>query len=171
MVLTLLSLFSISYLTPTPKTVEFYETNASTIERIASAAQKRNSKLDNPKALYLGYLITKNALERQLDPLKVAAIISVESDFRLSAYNPSGDYSLAQINYRVWNVEFERLNRRPLRLKRLTTDVGYAINRMTEILEVLRKRHGDNFYGYYHSGTPRLRIAYQGKIDSRLGDM
>jgi hypothetical protein len=169
MVLTLLSLFSITYLIPTPESLEFYESNSETIARIASEAQKRNSKLSEVDSLYLGYVITENALERQLDPLKVAAIISVESDFRLRAYNPSGDYSLAQINHRVWSSEFDRLGRRPLKLKRLTQDVSYAIDRMTEILQILKRRHKtEDFYGYYHSGTPKLKLRYEQKLATRL---
>jgi soluble lytic murein transglycosylase-like protein len=169
MVLTLLSLFSITYITPTPEALKFYETNVQTITSIATEAQKRNSKLSQEDSLYLAYVVTRTSLKRDLDPLKVAAIISIESDFRLKAFNKSGDYSLAQINYKIWRSEFKRMGREPLKLKRLTQDPKYAINRMTEILSILRDRFPNkDFYGYYHSGTPKYRDVYLDKLNTRM---
>lgn len=101
----------------------------------------------------------------------MAAIIDVESDFRLDAYNESGDYSLVQINYRIWKVEFDRLNRSPLDFDRLTNEPAYAIKRMGEILEILRRRNpnDEDFYARYHSNTEELRLIYLDKLKDAYG--
>ena len=99
----------------------------------------------------------------------MAAIIATESDFDLNAYNPSGDYSLAQINYYIWKVEFARLGRKDLDFIRLQNEPAYAINRMAEILEIIRNRFPNDvhFYARYHSSTKSLRLGYLIRLKER----
>ena len=162
----LLYLISISYADLNFLHEEFTQDNRETITQIALRASHLNSKLTYGESLTLGYLITKKALEANLEPLTVAALIATESDFRQEATNPSGDFSIAQINYPVWQVEFVRLGREGLDLNRLMNDVEYSLDRMMEILVILRERHPNDkqFYGRYHSGTKSLKIGYLERV-------
>lgn len=136
------------------------------ITSIASDIAIFNSKLKPSTTLYLAYHIHKNALKRKIDPSKVVLLIATESDFNINAYNKAGDYSIAQINFPIWNSEFKRLNRKELDFLRLTNDPAYAINRMVEILEILKQRHPNDrkYYTRYYSNTRYLRELYEKRI-------
>lgn len=88
--------------------------------------------------------------------------MKIESLFDQKAYNPSGDHSIAQINYKIWKEEFDKLDRPVLMYKRLKKDDAYAIFRMAEILDIERKRYkGNKWYLTYHSKTKKYRDKYE----------
>jgi len=125
----------------------------------------------------MGYLKGKNGhniaqalyfrgKQHKIDPRVMVAIIAVESSFRQDAVSPTGDISLAQINPKTWGKEFKRLKRSPLDSKLTKSDETYAIDRLGEILSILKSNHKHqmNWFGYYHSKTPSLRDDYSNKI-------
>lgn len=79
---------------------------------------------------------------------------------------------MTQINCRVWTKEFKRL-KRELNCNRLIGDYRYSIEKMAEILSVIKKRHSDDphWYGRYHSGTPRLKKAYLARMNKLNVDL
>lgn len=119
----------------------------------------------------LSHEITKNAIRYNVDPRIMVAIINVESNFKKDAYNPSGDYSLVQINYNIWKKEFKNRNLRPLIKKDLVTNEAYAIDRMAEILSLLKKQYSKKdklWYLMYHSSTPKYKNRYLAKLKKEI---
>jgi hypothetical protein len=103
------------------------------------------------------------------------SIIKTESSFKQDSVSSTGDFSLAQINFKKWDAEFRRLNLNPIDFAKLKTDHGYSIELMGQILKILKKRHkSDNYwFARYHSSTPHLKAAYASKLKrviSRLED-
>lgn len=137
---------------------------------IAYYVQKGAYKHPKPVALHLANTITSEAFKRDLDPYLVAAIISVESDFRFITVNHTGDYGLTQINYRIWSREFQRLNIKVLSKERLVNDPQYSIRTMTRILEIVKERFPNDplWYARYHSSTPKFKNGYAKKVKKRL---
>ena len=166
-ILSVLLILTSSFAAQTPTFVQ----KKALIQRIAVRSSHFNSKLAKPVRRALGRVIVQKALERQIKPSLVASIIAVESRFRLDAYNRSGDYSLAQINYSIWSKEFKRLEMESLSKQKLITDVNYAIEIMVKILEILKKRHSaidEEWYLRYHSGTPFYKKRYKKRLDKAL---
>jgi len=116
-------------------------------------------KIDLAKA------IVTSAHKYNIDPVIMYKLIAVESHFKFVSINKSGDYSITQINCRVWTIEFKRL-KRELHCDRLIGDYKYSIEKMAEILSVIKKRHPNEryWYGRYHSGTPSLKRKYLKKV-------
>lgn len=145
------------------------ETNSHS--KIVSTALKYNSKLSKDHANTLARVIIRTSNEAKINPYMVTAIIVVESSFDTEAYNPTGDHSLAQINYKIWSKEFKRLGETALNKKKLILDEEYAIKIMVKILKILKKRHSkvdSEWYLRYHSGTPHLAQKYKKKLDRVL---
>lgn len=165
-----INLFSITYAETPRLTDQTIQKHSSTIQDIALYMSKINPKLLHAQTLYLAYHIVNKSLERKLDPFLVTSIIAVESHFKLNAYNPSGDYSLAQINYRVWSKEFPRVGYEPLCKVSLKEDPAYAINKMTKILSIIKKRHDKDskWHTRYHSSTKKYRKSYEKKLKKHI---
>ncbi len=112
------------------------------------------------------------ALEKhKVEPQIMVAIIDTESNFYGSKISSTGDLSVAQINPDVWNRELVRLKREPIDLTRIKTDQEYALTRMAEILEILKKRYAkvdSKWYARYHSSTRHLKKGYLRKLEMRL---
>ena len=101
------------------------------------------------------------ALEKhKVEPQIMVAIIDTESNFYSNKVSSTGDLSVAQINPDVWNRELVRLKREPIDLKRIKTDQEYALTRMAEILEILKKRYAKSdskWYARYHSNKKKKK--------------
>ncbi len=112
------------------------------------------------------------ALEKhKVEPQIMVAIIDTESNFFSSKVSSTGDLSVAQINPDVWNRELVRLKREPIDLSRIKVDQEYALTRMAEILEILKKRYAkvdSKWYARYHSSTRHLKKGYLRKLEMRL---
>lgn len=143
--------------------IYYVEKIFNTVER---ALKRVAPKMERNKSKRLSILISLAAKKYKLDPRIMIAIMKIESLFNQKAYNPSGDHSIAQINYRVWKKEFKNLNRPKLVYKRLKKDDAYAIFRMAEILAIEKSRYkGDKWYLTYHSKTKKYRDIYERKFN------
>ena len=126
-----------------------------------------NEKAKNriAKSLY------KTSTKYKLDPKLMIAIIGTESDFVNEKVSTTGDLSLAQINADVWNKEFVRLGLNKLNRKLLKKDEAYALNKMAEILNILKARHAkkdSKWFARYHSQTKKYKNLYSKKVEKRL---
>lgn len=111
------------------------------------------------------------AKKHNIDPKLMIAIIGTESDFCNNKVSSTGDLSLAQINPDVWNREFARLGLEKLNNTRLKKDEVYALNKMAQILSILKHRHekkDKNWYARYHSHTRKYKNQYSAKVQLRL---
>lgn len=111
------------------------------------------------------------AKKYKLDPKLMIAIIGTESDFVNGKISTSGDISLAQINTSIWNKEFSRLGLNKINPMLLKKDEAYALNKMAEILNILKARHArkdSKWFARYHSQTKAFKMLYGIKVEKRL---
>ena len=109
-----------------------------------------------------------------IDPKLILAIIATESNFRNDVVSSSGDFSLGQINVKIWNKEFKRLGIDSIDKKELQKSEDYALKKMGEILTILKNRHkkeDPRWYSNYHSRTKKLKTIYSKKIEKHLGSI
>lgn len=110
------------------------------------------------------------AQKYNIDPYIMLALIKVESNFDQAAVSETGDYSLAQINYAVWNKELESKGMK-LDYEKLQKNSSYAIEKMAIILSLIKKRHAKkdpHWYGRYHSNTKKYKKRYLKKVNHYL---
>jgi hypothetical protein len=127
--------------------------------------------LNDKKRNEISIALYQSSKKFKLDPKIMVAIISTESNFNNSAVSVSGDLSLAQINTKVWDVEFTRLGLGKINKKMLKKDESYALDKMGKILSLLKSRHGKKdvqWYAVYHSKTKKHKSIYEGKIQARF---
>lgn len=107
----------------------------------------------------------------KVEPQIIVAIIDTESDFKANKVSSTGDLSVAQINVEVWNKEFIRM-KKPLMIKeKIRLDQEYALMRMAEILNIIKKRYEKKdrrWYARYHSNTHKYKNEYLHKLEIRL---
>lgn len=132
-----------------------------------------NPHLETRQAQGLANIIFEEAGNFNIEPTLMMAIIQVESNFKLGAKSSTGDYSLSQINYKIWNKELKRLNRKPLDFNKLKTNPKYAINRMAEILKIVydRNKQDPHWFAVYHSSTEKLKTRYAKKVKKQLSKL
>lgn len=132
---------------------------------ILSGINNIQPRYDDELKIDLARTIVAAGNKYDVDPVIMYKLIAVESHFKFVSINHTGDYSMTQINCRVWTKEFERL-KRELHCDRLIGDYKYSIEKMAEILSIIKIRHPNdpNWYGRYHSGTPRLKRAYLTRV-------
>ena len=126
---------------------------------------KESAKNRIAKSLY------KTTTKYKLDPKLMIAIIGTESDFVNDKVSTTGDLSLAQINTAVWDREFVRLGLDKLNPKLLKKSEGYALNKMAEILNILKARHSkkdSKWFARYHSQTKKYKNLYSLKVEKRM---
>lgn len=112
-------------------------------------------------------IITLSCKKYDIDPRIMISLIKVESDFKQKAISHTGDYSVAQINYKVWVKRFKQLDRTPLHYEKLKEDDVYAIFRMGEILAELKKdfsKKDKMWFARYHSSTPYFKEKYISRL-------
>jgi hypothetical protein len=164
----ILSMISTNVMPKSFTKAEIYKYNTMVISKMIQAVQPQmNEKKRDQVALALYQSSKKYAV----DPKLMVAIISTESDFNNAAVSVSGDLSLAQINTKVWDVEFNRLGLGKIDKKLLKKDEAYALNKMGKILSILKKRHekkDSKWYATYHSRTKKFKNAYDGKVQIKL---
>ena len=115
--------------------------------------------------------VSSESIKRNIDYKLMVAILKVESTFKQSATNSSGDLSVAQVNYNQWSKEFKRLGYPALNKERLKTDIKYSIQKMAEILEILASRHADDddlWFARYHNRKPAPKHEYAEKIRAEI---
>lgn len=112
--------------------------------------------------------ITKNY---KVDPKLMIAIIATESNFINNKISSTGDISIAQINTKVWDAEFDRLGLEKLNSKRLVNDDNYALKEMAIILNIIKDRHAKTdrlWFARYHSHNKKYKDIYCLKIKKRM---
>ncbi len=142
--------------------------NVNLIAKMIKVVQPELQKNVRNRIAYSLYLTTK---KYNVDPKLMIAIIGTESDFVNSKISTTGDLSLAQINTEIWNKEFVRLGLDKLNSKRLKKDENYALSKMAEILNILKKRHSKNdsqWFARYHSHTKKFKNLYSVKVEKRM---
>lgn len=110
--------------------------------------------------------------KHKVEPQIIVALIDTESNFQYNKVSSTGDLSLGQVNVDVWNAEFKRM-KLPLIQKDLlvTEDQGYAMEKMAQILNILKSRHSKRdrrWYARYHSNTTKYKMDYLRKIEVRM---
>lgn len=140
------------------------------INKVDEAIDKIISIPDNERKRY-AVLISLAAKKYDIDPRIMISILKVESDFRQHAVSHTGDYSVAQINFKVWSRNFNKMDRAPLKYEKLIEDEAYSIFRMAEILNILQKQHAKtdvHWFARYHSSTPKFKNIYIKKLQVPL---
>jgi predicted GH43/DUF377 family glycosyl hydrolase len=123
------------------------------------------------RGLVLARIIASESARRDLEPSIMVAILMQESSFKSGAVNKkSRDFSVAQINKRVWVKEYKRMGHAPIDFKRLMVDDRYAIAQMAEILSILADRFSDkdDWYLRYHSSNKKEKQRYRQTINRKL---
>ena len=142
--------------------------NAQSLNNILKDISVLTEKEDVSRHHKTAVAIKKYTTMYGIDYRILLGLIMTESTFNQDAVSPTQDFGIGQINYKVWNKEFVRLNKEPLDLKRLKTDVDYAVKRTVEILALLKKNKDPYWVGRYHSKTPSLKKAYFAKIQNQV---
>jgi hypothetical protein len=119
----------------------------------------------------LAQCLYRTTMQYKIDPKLMIAIIGTESDFVNEKISTTGDLSLAQINVKIWNREFERLGIKKISSRLLKKNEAYALNKMAIILTILKDRHEKTdrkWFARYHSQTKKFKYRYSLKIEKRL---
>lgn len=154
-----------------PKSFTKAEIRAYNIATISKMIEVVEPKVNAKKRVEIALALYQTTKKYAIDPKIMVAIISTESNFNNAAVSVSGDLSLAQINTKVWDAEFERLGLGKIDKKLLKVDESYALNKMGKILSILKNRHAkkdSKWYAVYHSKTKKFKNAYDGKVQTRL---
>lgn len=109
--------------------------------------------------------------KHKIAPQIVVAIIDTESNFKQDLVSSTGDLSMAQVNVEIWNKEFTRMNLELIDVERVKTDEVYSLEKMAQILEILKNRYAKKdrrWYARYHSKTKKHKRVYLAKLESRM---
>lgn len=126
-----------------------------------------NPKLSSSQASELGYKLQELHYKYELKPSLILALLVTESSLQPLSLSSTGDYSIAQINFKTWSQEFIRLGYEPLDKDLLTSgNISYALDKMALILSILKDRHQSDphWYANYHSETPKYKNKYLKKV-------
>jgi hypothetical protein len=108
----------------------------------------------------------------KVEPQIVVALIDTESNFIYNKVSSTGDVSIAQLNVEVWNAEFSRMKLPIIKRELLVCEnQAYAMEKMTQILSILKKRYSKKdrrWYARYHSNTTKYKMDYLKKIEIRM---
>jgi soluble lytic murein transglycosylase-like protein len=135
------------------------------VKEVAQALAPHEKNIDN-----YAWWVHNYAKKYNLDPFLLLAIIKVESDFNQKAISNTGDYSLAQINYKVWKKELERQGIK-LNYYKLKTNYAYALQTMGYILKTLKEKHAKKdpkWFARYHSNTNKYKLAYYQRVNKQM---
>ncbi len=162
------SLFSTQVMPKSMTKAEVARYNVNMISKMIKIIQP---DLNTKKRKQIALELFKASKKFEVDPKIMVAIIATESNFNNDAVSSSGDLSLAQINTKVWDLEFQRLGLAKINIKRLKKDEAYALNKMGAILSILKARHAKKdtkWYATYHSRTKKYKDLYFKKVQSHL---
>lgn len=163
-----LTFISFKVKAPTFSANEISDGRINSISRMISTIQP---KLANKKKLTIAKAIHEISETYKIDPKILIAIIDAESEFDNSKVSPTGDYSVAQINLKVWTNGFQKIGFKKLDVKRLKTDEVYAITKMSQILKSIKDRYGKKdkrWFARYHSHTSKYKNIYYVKLEKRM---
>ena len=118
--------------------------------------KRNNPKLNNKYVSQLTVAIYSSARKYNLSPRLLAAIMGLESNYNLMAYNSkTDDLGLMQINrYNIKAYKFDA--------KRLMTDIQYSVDAGAKILswfaKTYRKKEPNIWMSRYNVGTRKSAI-------------
>lgn len=139
------------------------------MEETMKFISKTNPKLAEEVKQEVATSILKVSQKHNLDHKLMLSIIAVESSFKPAAKSTTGDFSIVQINYATWSVEFKRIQGKVLNFQKLKKDIPYSIESMGEILSYLKRYQVKDslWFARYHSKTPSLKRIYAKRIFSK----
>lgn len=143
---------------------------ATQVSKIQRSIARLSNDVPTNKSFDIARSIYNASRVHHIDPKIIVSILQVESTFKQNVVSPTGDFSIAQINLKIWTKELSRLNKEPLDFERVKNDRDYAIYRMAEILSVLQRRHrtDKDWYASYHSINPLNKEVYKTKVIAEL---
>lgn len=127
--------------------------------KIEKMIDKLNPTVDSNTKTQIAYAICENGKVYNIDFKNLVAIAYVESRFNPYASNKCGDRGLMQINMPVWGEELnvsERDMFNPFK----------SVETACKIISICREN--GKHITYYHSSTPRKRIAYKQRLQNAL---
>lgn len=140
-------------------------------EKVAKVIQSFYKKPISKNLDLIAKAVVEASDDKDLDYKLMIAIMKVESDFRQHVVSSTGDISVAQIRYETWSEDLWKVKKIKLDRNRLKKDPKYAIQMMSEVLDVLRQRHADkdpHWYARYHSRTLTLKVPYMKKLHAQI---
>lgn len=136
-------------------------------DQIKELCERNKVVLPESYILEVSEYIKEQAENTGIDHRIFLAIIETESKFNQAAVSSTGDYSLAQINYKRWNEERIRLGKSPLDFAKLKADPKYSLEIMADILQILKTRFSNRdplWFARYHSSTKSKKEGYAKKL-------
>lgn len=105
-----------------------------------------------------------------VDPRIYLVILKVESDFDQKRVSTTGDYGIAQVNYKIWKRVLKKQGV-ILDKERLSKDEEYNLKTMSIVLVKYKNQFAAKdgwWFTRYHSHTPLYRNRYKRKILAQL---
>lgn len=123
--------------------------------------------LSTERQIKVAEAIHNNSIKYKISKKILMSIIKVESNFKSEKISYTGDYSIVQINLKIWNKEFRRLGLPSIDKNKLVKSDDYAVARMCNILNIIKSRYNKDpkWYARYHSNTPEYNNIYNRKIN------
>ena len=122
---------------------------------------KNNPSLDDKYAKELSIIIDKLAVQFDIKPERLAAILAQESMYKLNAVNhDSRDYGIAQINDKT-------IKRFGFNKKLLLTDLEYSVKAGAIVLADFKRRYGKRekkYWSRYSSSKLVKRQKYENLV-------
>jgi len=143
------------------------QTVSKEVMEVKRSVSKLAPHLSAERQIKVASAIYSNAKRYRIPKRVLLSIIKIESNFKSSKISSTGDYSIVQINLKIWNKEFTRLGFPKINKNELVKNDDYAISKMCHILNIIRSRHSKDkqWYVRYHSNTPEYNSIYKIKID------
>jgi hypothetical protein len=143
------------------------QTVSKEIMEVRQSVSKLAPHLSAERQIRVASAIYSNAKRYNISKRVLLSIIKIESNFKSSKVSSTGDYSIVQINLKIWNKEFKRLGLPAINKSELLKNDDYAISKMCHILSIIKGRHlkDKQWYARYHSNTPEYNLIYQSKIN------
>lgn len=137
------------------------------VMEVKRSVSKLAPHLSAERQIRVASAIYSNAKRYNISKRVLLSIIKIESNFKSSKVSSTGDYSIVQINLKIWNKEFRRLGFPTINKNELVKNDDYAISKMCLILNIIKSRHlkDKQWYARYHSNTPKYNLIYQFKIN------
>lgn len=134
---------------------------------VKKSVSKLAPHLSSDRQVKVALAIYDNSEKYNIPKKVLLSIIKIESNFKSTKVSSTGDYSIVQINLKIWNKEFKRLGLPSIDKNRIVKSDNYAISRMCIILNIIKSRHSKDkqWYARYHSNTPEYNLIYQSKIN------
>ena len=137
------------------------------IIEVKRSVSKLAPHLSEERQIKVASAIHNNSVKYKIPKKVLLSIIKVESNFKSTKISNTGDYSIVQINLKIWGKELKRLGLPSIDKNKVVNDDNYAISRMCIILNIIKSRHlkDKQWYARYHSNTLEYNLIYKSKIN------